>query len=424
MAASNRQSTNPLATDDQLNLEALALRIVGSPEVRSARERVRPLLLADRDASTPDGAAGLDRALDQWVMGQVVSVINADPSRPKLLWAVDNTPRHWFGQIFPGAAVAIDNPDNVNRTGPLRGDWCYELEGRFGDPATAQMSINVTLAEDGQLRWGDAIATLTNRDIEADSEGRFTITLDKSPDNGRANHMQLADGPLQIAIRDSHSDWGQQPTAFTIRAVAGPEPLPEKSEQGLAEEAAEGLEEFVNFWLGFKNTFWNTPPHNQIVGPNARIREGNWGTQAGGRFRLAGDEALVIVTTDGGADYTGFQISDPWTISPTPLYLTTSRNLSQSAANPDGSYTYVVSLVDPGVANWIDTAGLHEGWFMLRWQNLPANADIDPLVREVRRVKLSELAGTVPLGTPGADLAGRRAEILKRVAQHEARSAE
>ena len=415
-------SASPLATDDQIELERLALRVAAAPLLRQARERVRALLLADSSAQTSDGAAGLDRALDQWVMGQVVATINNDPSRPKLMWAVDNTPRKWFGHVFPGGAVAIDNPDNVNRTGPLDGAWSYELQGRFGSPPTAQMSININLAEGGQLRWGDAVATMTNLQVVADDDGRFSITLDKSPADGRQNHMQLADGPLQISIRDSHSDWRQLPTAFTIKVTSGPSPAEPATEQELIQHSADGLEEFVKFWLGFKNTFWNTPDYNEIVGPNAREREGGWGTQAGGRYLLEDDQALVVVTTDGGAAYTGFQISDPWTISPTPIYQTTSRNLTQSSPNADSSYTYVISLVDPGVANWIDTAGLHEGWFMLRWQNLPPNAEIAPLVREIKLINLRDLDKALPQGTPRTNLQQRREEILARMAQHRIRS--
>ena len=414
-------TTPRLATDGQIAMERLALAMFERPEVRAAREEARKLLLADPAATSKDGAAGLDRALDQWVMGQIASIINADPSRPVLFWSVDNTPRQWCGHIFPGAAVAIDNPDNVNRVAPLDGAWRYELRGRFGDNPTAQMNINVTLAADGQLRWGDAIATFTNRDIVADAKGRFTVTLDKSPAAGRPNHMELVDGPLQLAIRDSHGDWRQDATDFSLVVVGGPDPLPPKSDDQLAAEIAAGLIDFVKFWVGFKNSFWDNPAPNRVIGPFGRAREGGWGTQAGGRFRLADDQALVITTDSGGSDYTGFQVSDPWMISPTPLHRTTSRNIAQCIPNPDGTVSYVVALVDPGAANWIDTAGLHEGWFMLRWQNLGPGAVIEELVKSVTLVALEDLGEVLPEDSPRVSLDQRRAEILDRVAAHRTR---
>jgi len=410
--------THPLATNDQRELEALALRIAAAPPVRAAREQARSLLLNNVTANTRDGAAGLDRALDQWVMGGVVAVANNDPSRPRALWAIDNTPREWFGHVFPGAAVAIDNPDNVNRTTPLDGAWEYEINGRFGKNPTAQTSFIVTPAAEGQLRLGDAIAALTNQNIQSDSDGRFTITLDVRPAGGRINHMRIADGPQMLAIRDSHSNWRQQATEIRIAAVNGPAPRAPMSEEALVLATAGSIVGFVAFWLEFKNTFWKTPPFNQVIGPLGR--DGGWGFQAGGRFKLADDQALVITTLDGGAAYTGFQVSDPWTISPYPFYATTSRNSSQVTPNPDGSFTYVISLIDPGVANWIDTAGLHEGWFMLRWQNLTTAQDAG-LLQSAQLVRLAELEAALAPGTPRVTLQQRSAEILERAVQYESR---
>jgi hypothetical protein len=410
--------THPLATNDQRELEALALSIAAAPAVRAAREKARALLLANPTANTRDGAAGLDRALDQWVMGGVVAIANSDPARPRALWAIDNTPREWFGHVFPGAAVAIDNPDNVNRTAPLDGAWEYEIHGRFGKYPTAQTSFIVTPAVEGQLRLGGTIAALTNLNLETNLDGRFTITLDKRPAAGRVNHLQIADGPQMLAIRDSHSDWRQQATEILIVRMRGPAPALPMSEEALVSAAAQSIVEFVAFWLEFKNTFWKTPPFNQVIGPLGR--DGGWGYQAGGRFNLADDEVLVITTHDGGAAYTGFQVSDPWTISPYPFYATTSRNSSQVTPNPDGSHTYVISLIDPGVANWIDTAGLHEGWFMLRWQNL-RSAEPKSLLQSTQLVQLAELEKFLPAGTPRVTLQQRSAEILKRSKDYESR---
>jgi hypothetical protein len=410
--------THPLENRDQQELEDLALRIAASAPVRAAREQARALLLNNATAQSRDGAAGLDRALDQWVMAGVVAVANNDASRPRAFWAIDNTPREWFGHVFPGAAVAIDNPDNVNRTTPLDGAWEYELEGRFGKNPTAQTSFIVTPAAEGQLRLGDTIAALTNSSIQSDADGRFTITVDKRPAAGRINHMQIADGPQMLAIRDSHSNWRQQATEIRIAAVRGPAQRQPLSEADLVVSAADSIVQFVAFWLEFKNTFWKTPPFNQVIGPLGR--DGGWGFQAGGRFRLAENQALVITTRDGGAAYTGFQVSDPWTISPYPFYATTSRNSSQISANPDGSHTYVVSLVDPGVANWIDTAGLHEGWFMLRWQNLRTTQSAG-LLQGARLVSLADIESALPGGTPRVTLQQRSSEILERTKAYESR---
>jgi len=99
-------------------------------------------------------------------MGGVVAIANNDPSRPRRCCGPSITRQHeWFGHVFPGAAVAIDNPDNVNRTAPLDGAWEYQITGRFGKNPTAQTSFIVTPAAEGQLRLGNTISALTNMDL-------------------------------------------------------------------------------------------------------------------------------------------------------------------------------------------------------------------------------------------------------------------
>lgn len=415
---------NPVATADQCALEQMALRVVEAPAVRAARERARAQLLADASAATADGAAGLDRALDQWVMGAVLAVINSDPSRPRLFWGIDNTPRQWFGGVYPGAAVAIDNPDNINRTTPIDGRWAYKIHGRFAANSSAQTSFMVTTAEEGLLTMGSPVPTaaLTNLMIEADAAGHFTLTMDTSAAAGRSNHLQIQPGLQQLAVRDSLSHWGQTPAYLAFEVVDGPGLLPLVDEATLTAQTAAFVEPFVEHWMKFKTGFWNTPPANTMVGPIGR--DGGWGFQAGGRFELKDDEALVVTTRSGGAAYTGFQISDPWMISPSPLYMTSSRNLSQATPNDDGSYTYVLALVDPGVANWINTAGLHEGWTMLRWQNVPAGVNAESLFDSIKLVKLAELDQLLGERVPRVTLAQRRAEVAERAPLYGRRSRE
>ena len=169
----------------------------------------------------------------------------------------------------------------------------------------------------------------------------------------------------------------------------------------------EDLEDYVQFWSAFGGKWFGGLAPNSYAGPIPR--DGGWGFVAGVRFKLAPDEAILVTTTSGGAKYTGFQVTDPWMIAADAKTHQTSLNLSQAAANPDGSYTYVIAATDPGVANWIDTAGLDEGFAVLRWQGLPAGATKDGLLREFKVVKLSELTGL-----PKVSPAERRQQLAAR----------
>jgi hypothetical protein len=413
---------NPIATQNQKEIERLALRIIEAPAVRAARENARRVLLKDPVIEAESGRAGLERALDQWTLALAMRVANGDPARPRVVWSVDNTPRHWFGHIFPGAAVAVDNPDNVNREIPIHSDYEYELSGQFAPNRTANFSLKLELEPEGHAGLGTHANMLLGPDIKTDADGRFTVTLARASAEGKTNYIQISEGRQSLFARDSFSDWRQTPTALSIRCVSGKTPPAAATEAELTDRVADFLPEFVRAWAVFKDTFYGNPPPNTIVGPIGR--EASWGFLAGGRFELADDEALVITTTPGTAKYTGFQVADVWTIAPDPLYRQSSLNASQRALNPDGSATYVIALLDPGVHNWIDPCGLHEGWFNLRWQGFTGPASGEGLIRGCQLVKLAELETHLPAGCPRADLAARQRLIAARAPQYLRRHAE
>ena len=75
--------------------------------------------------------------------------------------------------------------------------------------------------------------------------------------------------------------------------------------------------------------------------------------------------------SDGGAEYFTVPLSNIWGTTLDVLDRTGSLNKAQSLANDDGTYTYVIAAEDPGVHNWIDTDGLHEGILTLRMAEFP-----------------------------------------------------
>ncbi|MDB6063378.1 MAG: hypothetical protein JWM78_3481 [Verrucomicrobiaceae bacterium] len=413
---------SPLATQDQKEVESLALRLIEAPAVRAAREVGRQQLLADPAIKLNSGRLGLERALDQWTLALAMREANSDRARPKIIWNVDNTPRRWFGHIYTGAAVAVDNPDNANRDIPIDGDSEYEILGRFDSNRSANFSLKLEDELDDHAGIGPHRFMLTSQQIVTDANGHFRITVSKESAEGRTNHIQTLPGNLTLYARDSLADWSQSPTALSIRRTAGAIAPPPRTESELIARVAQFLPTFIRFWAGFKDTFLGYPTPNAVVGPIGR--EASWGFLAGGRYQLSDDQALVITITDGGAAYTGFQVTDPWTIAPDPLYRQSSLNRTQRAVNNDGSITYVVATRDPGVHNWIDSVGLHEGWFLLRWQGLPNGTSGDGLIRDCRAVKVADLEQYLPAGCPRVDLAERRAAIAVRAGLYATRHAE
>lgn len=413
-------TANPLWTDDQQAAERLALQLIERAEVRAAREAARIALLADPLSDRHDGRLGLERALDQWVLGLAMREANGDPADPRVTWNISNAPRDWFGHIYPGAAVAIDNPDNFNREVPVDGDGRYELTVVFSEDPP-QFSIVAEVEPEHHAGLGRNLGALTLQQLlpHLDEDRRVVVTI--GPDEGGPLHLRTEPGArIQVYTRDSQRDWRQRPAQVTVRRVDPPAAWRARTEDEIAAAVVADLPAWVAFWSGFKNDFLGLPAINTLSGPHGR--EGGWGYLAGGRFEIAGHQALIITIDPVGSYYTGIQIADPWTVSPDPMLRTVGLNSSQVSANPDGTLTYVVAGIDPGVANWLDTAGLAEGWVLARWQGTPDGVDASRFIREVRLIDLANLDAEIDAAVPRVDLATRRAQILDRVRQHGTRT--
>ncbi|MDB6062035.1 MAG: hypothetical protein JWM78_2138 [Verrucomicrobiaceae bacterium] len=430
MSTADKAAVSPLATDIQRDAELLALRIVASEPVRQAKAQIKRELLDDPLAATADGAKWLDRAIDYWTLSLALREAVGDTSRPEFVWPIDDTPRSWFGYDFPGSSVGgVANPDNVYRNAFLDGSRRYELRGRVHANAPTTYSVELTRQTPGQLMLtpaegkleadlGDQLGILTQRDIQTDSDGYFCITFDREPANGRINHLQTVEGPMAINHRDTLADWQQMPNSIELHALDGAiEPL--ATEQDLIQRTADHLHSYVLFWTPFRRHFLGAPPPNSV---SANFpRDGGWGYAAGGRYALAADEALVIVTHSGNAAYTGFQISDAWMMVPDMRAHQGSLNGNQVVPDSDGSITYVIARRDPGVANWIDTADHAEGWFMLRWQELAKNVDASKLLSQPILVKLADLDGVVGDNVARIGAEERRSQLAKRRADYQHR---
>lgn len=399
--------TNPLYTPNQEVAEKLALRLIERVDVRAAREAARRAMLADPVAETLDGSLGLDNALDQWVLALAMREANGDTVDPRVVWNVSNPPRHWFGHVYHGAAVAVDNPDNFNREIPIDGAGHYQIDIRFS-ANPPQFSIVIEMEPEHHAGRGRNIGALTLQQLlpHCDANGRVRVTV--GPEAGGPLHLQSEPGRIQIYTRDSQADWDQCPAEVSVRRLDPPADWAPRSEDDIAAMIIADIPAWIAFWSGFKNDFLGLPAPNTLVGPNGR--DGNWGYLAGGRYRIADDEALLVTLDPVGSYYTGFQITDPWTIAPDPMHRLASLNKTQATPNVDGTVTYALALADPGAANWIDTCGLHEGWMLTRWQGVPVGVQLDTMIRDVQLVKMDAVPDTIPK----IDLEGRRAQIANR----------
>ncbi len=419
--AATAESTSPsvLATADQNVVESLALQLLKTPALKRQKEESRKLLLASPVAATRDGTRTLAKVLDEMTFAAALGAANnLDPAHPRAT-VLFNAPQTWFGHGVPGSGVGFDNPDNAYRLITVDGASKYEIILRVRQPAPKMYSLYLyeAVIGDGSKRGFDvALAGYRESEFKPEADGSIRITVDRDPANGRPNHMQNPDDARCIYIRNMFDDWGGQvPLEVVVRRIGGPE-VSKPDRNTLARRAAEILKGETNTILGMtKANFTRVVQPNTVSKPFTR--GGGWGYSARGDFKLADDEALLVTLTTPPDQYLGVQVTDHWLHSVEYIHANGSLNNQQAEANRDGSYTYVITLADPGVRNWLDTGGLHEGEFLIRWQDLP-EAAVAGAVRDVRLVKLADLPDLLPMEATRVNAAQRREILRQRAASY------
>jgi hypothetical protein len=386
---------------DQLSLERLSLQISAAPQVQQQTKLAEEIYRKNALAKTPDGQATLENSALMFNLFASQFAAIDDGARPKILWA-EEVPHDWYGVRWPGSKWGIDNPDNMYRYLVVDGSSRYEIHGQRNGTGPQQetfviyASLPGTGVENGE--GARVISTLKDRDIKAEPDGSFTITVGPEA-SSEANHLQSGPDARMMFIRDTLNDWTTQfPNRLRVQRVAGPDAPKARSAQELADEAAELVKVEVPYWIKFFEDFNYSHPPNTV--PRVYARAGGWGFLTTGWFKLKDDEAWVVTLDPISAAYLAFQVADVWGVAAEYIQHTSGLNLAQSRPNADGTYTYVVSARDPGVSNWIDTVGMHVGMFTLRWQQLadPAPAT-EKTVRMSKVVKLSDLKKILPAET-------------------------
>lgn len=423
-------SSNPLATRDQLEMEDMAIRLYRSRPVEEAKARGRRLLQADPRAKTASGKSTLELDLNEIAFLACAITAIANPDDPKIYWGL-NLPHRWFGRDVPGSRCGIDNPDNAYRLMAIDDQSSYIVTGQV--PPVPPVDVSFTVFPvwpgiiDGKGVFPAALGGVRLADIEVDAAGAFTLTLDSSPANGRRNHLQLKPGACNLFVRDSMSDWAREtPLQLSIKRVSGPPPKPPRDEAALIQLAAVNVERSVKFWMQLpEKYYYRSAPHQLSIGPNPAFATRGGQFTANGNFKLAPDEAYVLTLDPLGVGYVSVQLADLYGASLEYAHHTSSLSQSQMTANADGTITYVMSIKDPGVYNWLDTTGLDMGLFMFRYQGYDPDKFVpEKAIRTEQVVKLDQLRSVLPKETRWVTPEQRRQQLTERLAAYNRRLAE
>ena len=303
----------------------------------------------------------------------------ADPLAPVLHRPVHET-----------AKIGADNPDNYYQHATISGAHEYRITGTRGTIHYLDFATQTSgVASSGDSRQG---GHLDAKDMEIGPDGGLEVIL--STERKPGNWLPMTPDTSALIVRQTFLDRAREvPATLAIERVGGdglPTPLtPARLDAGL--QSAAGLVVscaalFASWAEGFRKRTNELPKFDDAISmgaggdPNICYYHGYW--------RLAPDEALVIEVTPPRCEAWNFQLDNHWMESLDYRYHRIHVNKHTARYRDDGSVRIVVAHRDPGVENWIETAGHGQGTMCFRW----IRADAHPEPR-TRVVKVAELAG-------------------------------
>jgi hypothetical protein len=121
---------------------------------------------------------------------------------------------------------------------------------------------------------------------------------------------------------------------------------------------------------------------------------GQW--NSAGQFPITPDKAIIITVEKSTAPYQSIQVGDLWFNALDFCRRQISLNMAQAQPDSEGKYRFVISVEDPGVANWLDPAGASTSFVFLRWQSVPADYDVTLVPPSVEIVDFEKLHDCLP----------------------------
>ena len=311
----------------------------------------------------------------------------------------------------------LDNPDGVNsKSAHIRDDHTYRLYGRAGGERYVEF---VQSGEKG---------TLSNHYLDQfniGEDGCFEIFLSRDPHPG--NWLPLAPGARDLMIRQIQYDWDnegyteiyiERPGATGVpECLKIPEPALVAAElRALAKTFVSEFEYWQDYTRAFRREGDNVILQNQplAMSGHSQVRDAPKGF-----FLLEPDQAMLLEFENPGGLFWSVSVGDTWFRTFDPSHHHMSLNGAQAKCDADGLYRVVIAHRDPGIANWLDTAGHRRGNVTLRY----VRTECRPVAR-VTVGALTQVLTSLPLDTARVSPEERADAIARRARAYSRRYAE
>ncbi|MEO3760470.1 DUF1214 domain-containing protein [Mycobacterium sp. B14F4] len=297
----------------------------------------------------------------------------------------------------------MECPDCIYLRATLRGGETYRL---FGNRGTARYV---------GLQTMDGIASTANclvDDLEVGEDGNFEVVLSRERQPG--NWLRVAGDHPTLVVRHFFYDWeAEKPSSLQIQRIGDavePEVRLIPSDVAVSQQIR-ALGDFVHDNLQFFLDFNAGPPTNGFMSPIDRSDIGAAAENRPviGRYDLGPDEALILEVAPPDGVYWGYSLGNQWWETIHYGRHQSSLNAHQAVIDSDGILRVVISARDPGVANWLDTAGHSNGAMILRC----VRTETAP-TPSARVVAFADISSELPPGTAVVGPRQRAAIIAAR----------
>jgi hypothetical protein len=288
--------------------------------------------------------------------------------------------------VHETAKMGSDNPDNRYYNASISGAHSYRIYGSRG--SVHYLGFGTQIGDYGSGAGMPPTGYLEAADMVVGADGSFEIWVSQdNPGDGR-NWLPMTAESGTLIVRQTFLDHANEVQAeLHIERLGGtglPSPVtPEAIDAGITRSGllvGAASRVFASWAEGFKGHTNELPLFDPELSanfggdPNITYYHSYWQLEPG--------EALVIEATPPDCPYWNFQLNNHWMESLDYRYHRIHINKHDAVLRADGSVQVVVSHTDPGLPNWISTAGHARGTMCWRW--VRASQSPQPRTRVVR----------------------------------------
>jgi len=284
-------------------------------------------------------------------------VEHADPATPRFYRLSHETGK-----------IGCDNPDSFYQNATLSGEHEYRIRGRRG--TVSYLSLATYYGDYGKGGRSGCSGAIEGDELEVSPDGSFELILSRERRAG--NWLPMEADTSMLVVRQNVLDREKEVLAdLEIERIGGgaPAPLtPAELDTGL-QAAAAYVAGTAALFADWAEGFAAYP--NQLRPLDVAVKQGSHGDPNiyfyMGYWQLAPDQALLIEAEPPPCDYWNFQLNNHWMESLDYRYHAIHYNKHTTRYEADGSFRLVIAHDDPGLPNWVETAGHARGTMGLRW---------------------------------------------------------